>query len=65
MFKLLATLFFVINALFWGLWDHGTHCKIASAMGASTCPPHSVHIMFGIASFLVAVGIAQSSHFIS
>jgi len=57
--KLLFVLFFVINALFWGLWPHSAHCSLAAAFGMTKCVPHIMHISLGIAFFLVAVLIAQ------
>jgi hypothetical protein len=52
---------FALNALFWGLYPHGTHCRFAAALGVSKCPSHWVHISFGVVSFIIAVVIAQWS----
>ncbi len=50
--------FFTINAIFWSLFSHETHCKFASNF-TNECPPHSFHITFGIISFFIALIIAQ------
>lgn len=59
----LLTLFLVINALFWGLWPHGAHCRLASFFGIQECPSHWLHIGFGVVCFLVAVVVAQRHMF--
>ncbi|QIG60043.1 hypothetical protein [Dishui Lake large algae virus 1] len=61
--KLVLVLFFVLNALFWGLWPHSAHCGLAAAMGITKCVPHIVHITFGLLCFIIAVLIAQWGHF--
>ncbi len=62
MLQNLITAFFVINALFWGLAGHGKHCALASSFGMTNCPPHYVHLLMGIVSFLIAVYIAQRKY---
>lgn len=57
--KLLLVLFFLLNALFWGLWPHSAHCGLAAAMGVTSCVPHIMHITFGIVCFVIAVLIVQ------
>ena len=58
--KLFSLSFFVINAIFWGLFPHKQHCALAMATGTmSVCPPHYIHIIIGIVSFLISVCIAQ------
>lgn len=52
----------VINALFWGLMDHMTHCKVAAYMGVVNCPPHAVHLFIGIVSYILAVLTVQSDY---
>ncbi len=56
--KKLIIVFFVINALFWSLFSHNTHCKFASYF-TNECPSHSIHITLGIVSFFIALIIAQ------
>jgi hypothetical protein len=58
MFRNIIVLFFALNALFWGLFPHEAHCTVASAFKI-VCPPHWVHLIMGILSFLIAVLIAQ------
>lgn len=57
--KLVFVVFFVANALFWGLWPHSSHCQLAASLGMTKCVPHIMHIMFGIGFFVVAVLVAQ------
>ena len=52
---LLVVVFLVLNALFWGLASHGTHCRLAAKLDVR-CPPHCVHLLMGLASYLAAVG---------
>lgn len=51
--------FFALNAIFWGLFDHATHCNVARRFGIRTCPPHMLHIIFGMMFFVLAVVTAQ------
>ena len=55
----LFTLFLLVNAVFWGLFPHRTHCRLLSRLGTSTCPPHLLHIITGIISFIGAVVVRQ------
>lgn len=57
--KLLLVIFLAVNALFWGLWPHASHCAVAAAMGMTKCVPHMVHVMLGLGFFVVAVLVAQ------
>jgi len=59
MIKNILVALFAVNALFWGLFPHSTHCQVASVV-TNTCLPHTVHISMGILSFFVAIGIAQN-----
>jgi len=61
--RLILVIFFATNALFWGLFPHATHCAVAAALGAPSCPPHGIHIAFGFLCFAAAVATAQWSHF--
>ena len=63
MFKNLLIVFLTINALFWGLADHGSHCSLASAMGISNCPSHTVHLIMGLLFFIAAIYVAQNLFF--
>jgi len=53
--KVLATLFLLVNAIFWGLFPHSQHCAFVTKLGAPSCPSHTIHILMGIGSFLAAV----------
>ena len=60
MFRNLLVLFFLVNALFWGLASHKQHCKVASMMGVKKCPPHWIHVyVMGLGSFLVTLYLVQ------
>lgn len=54
--------FLTINAVFWSLFDHGTHCKVAARLGVRKCPSHWVHILSGAVFFLLAVLTSQWSY---
>ena len=57
--------FLVVNAVFWGLFSHTNHCKVASMIGLATCPPHWIHVwIMGLGSFVLALYISQGdAHF--
>lgn len=60
MLKNLLTLFFLANALFWGLASHKQHCKLASMFGMKKCPPHWIHVyVMGLGSFMVTLYLVQ------
>ena len=53
-------LFFLLNALFWGLANHKLHCKVASMIGVKKCPPHWIHVyVMGLGSFIVTLALVQ------
>ncbi len=52
---LLLVAFLTINAIFWGLFPHSTHCKFAALFGVKRCAPHWVHLLIGLVAFLAAV----------
>jgi len=62
MLKEIIVAFFAINALFWGLFPHDIHCKVASIF-TDVCAPHTVHVSFGVLCFFIAVVIAQQKMF--
>ena len=62
MLKNLLIVFLTINALFWGLADHGSHCSLAAAMGISKCPSHTVHLIMGLLFFVAAIYVAQKEY---
>jgi hypothetical protein len=67
MFRQLLVVFFLLNAVFWGLFPHSTHCKTVSQLFGSSvkCPPHIVHLSFGVICFLLAILFAQQEYVIS
>ena len=55
--------FLVLNALFWGLFHHATHCALVATLAPGiTCPPHWVHLIMGVVSYLASVYIAQRGY---
>ena len=62
MLALVLVVLLALNALFWGLADHGTHCKLAASVGMSNCSPHYVHLLIGLVSYLAAVGVQQRAY---
>ena len=49
-------IFFLLNALFWGLASHTQHCKLASSLGIKSCPPHWIHVyVMGLGSFIATL----------
>lgn len=62
MLKNLLVLFFLLNALFWGMASHKQHCKVASLFGMKKCPPHWIHVyVMGLGSFIVSLYLVQGS----
>ncbi len=51
----------LVNAIFWGLFPHKTHCDFISMLKIK-CPPHYVHLIISILSFVLAVGIQQRAY---
>jgi len=58
----IIVIFLVINALFWSLCTHHNHCMIAEMFRIKHCPPHWLHISFGIVFFILAVVIQQRNY---
>ena len=50
----------VVNALFWGLADHSTHCYL---VGMKNCPAHYIHIIMGLVFYLASVYVSNKSYF--
>jgi hypothetical protein len=59
--KNLFIVFFLINAIFWSLFPHKTHCEVASHF-TTNCPTHGIHLTIGIISFFIAFIIAQYNY---
>lgn len=59
-FKSIFALFLLLNALFWGLFTHKTHCQFVSYFGITNCPPHWIHVfVMGLGSFILALFVQQ------
>ncbi len=61
MLKTILIVFFAINAIFWSLFPHETHCKLVS-MFMTECPSHNIHLTIGVISFIIAFIVAQYDH---
>ena len=61
MLKNILIVFFAINAVFWSLFPHSIHCNVAHLV-VESCPAHSVHLIIGIMSFIIAFIIAQFNY---
>ncbi len=58
----LVMIFFLGNAVFWGLFPHSTHCKLAAMTGIKNCPPHWIHVyVIGLGSFIAALYLQQGT----
>ena len=48
--------------VFWGLFPHSMHCKLASNLGVKKCAPHWMHVyVFGLLSFVLALYFKQGT----
>lgn len=62
MYKNILVIFFLLNALFWGLASHSQHCSLASKLGIKKCPPHWIHVyVMGLGSFLITLYLVQGN----
>lgn len=52
----------VVNAMFWCLLPHSIHCDFVKNVTNRDCPPHFILVSMGIASFVLAVIIAQKEY---
>tara|TARA_Y100000817_G_scaffold309209_1_gene298008 strand:+ start:1355 stop:1570 length:216 start_codon:yes stop_codon:yes gene_type:complete len=64
----LILFFLVVNALFWGLFPHSTHCQVFDYLNQVTqlsfnCPSHKTHLFMGFIFYLLAVYYTQRDHF--
>ena len=62
MIRDLIILFFIANALFWGLATHTKHCELGTMLGMKpeNCPPHWIHVyVMGLGSFIIALYLKQ------
>ena len=53
--------FLVMNALFWGLASHSTHCEISNTFGIK-CGPHYIHLLMGLVFFILSIYIKHKSY---
>jgi len=56
--------FLVMNALFWGLFPHSSHCEVLSYLSSFTqtnieCPEHRIHLLMGVLFYVLSVWVAQ------
>lgn len=54
--------FLLLNAIFWSMASHQTHCELISKVGITQCPPHWIHVyVIGLGSFLIAIYLIQGN----
>ena len=63
--KNIIVVILLLNAIFWSLFSHSDHCKVASMFGIKNCPDHWVHISIGIIFFIIAILIKQYKYLIN
>lgn len=61
----LIVVFLIINAIFWSLAPHESHCKVVSAFGIQDCPPHWTHLTTGLLCFAAALAVQQRAYLFS
>ena len=59
--------FLLINAVFWGLFPHTSHCQFLNSfnrvIGSNMkCPSHTIHLLMGIVSYLLALYFSQQKY---
>ena len=59
--RTILILFFLLNAIFWGLFPHEKHCALVNTF-TTNCPPHYIHLLMGVLSFIVAVYLSHKSY---
>ncbi len=62
--KNVLLVFLIANALFWGLFPHTAHCNLVKSVSdminvSIKCPSHNIHLLSGLAFYLVAMYVAQ------
>lgn len=58
--KNIITGILLLNAIFWGIASHSSHCAFVKMIpNMKSCPPHWVHLMMGIMFYLMAVFVSQ------
>tara|TARA_B100000902_G_C26462344_1_gene506068 strand:+ start:92 stop:316 length:225 start_codon:yes stop_codon:yes gene_type:complete len=60
--------FLILNALFWGLFPHSSHCKVMDAINNFIgmdikCPSHKVHLLMGFIFYALSVYYTQKESF--
>jgi hypothetical protein len=60
--KEIFVVFLIVNAIFWGLMPHSLHCQLVAKFTSMQCPPHIVHILFGITCFILAAILSQDEY---
>ena len=61
----IVLIFFVSNAIFWGLFSHEAHCNLIKYISqlsniTISCPSHQLHILWGFVCYSISVYISQS-----
>jgi hypothetical protein len=56
--------FLILNALFWGLFNHEVHCQVVDEVSKVVnlkieCPEHKIHLLIGLISYVAAIYVAQ------
>jgi len=60
--KEIIILLLLVNGIFWGLFPHSFHCQVLSKFTNVACPPHIIHMIIGIISFVAAVILSQDEY---
>ena len=65
---IILLIFFIMNAIFWGLYSHETHCNFISYInevvgGTISCPSHKIHLLWGFVCYSISVYISQNIKF--
>ena len=63
---IVTLIFFVSNAIFWGLYSHETHCNFIDYNNkvfktSTDCPSHKIHLLWGFVCYSISVYISQSN----
>ena len=59
--------FLVLNVLFWSFFPHNAHCNLITSLNKTfktsvKCQPHSIHLLIGFVSYLIALYYSQSDY---
>ena len=62
MFLIILTCFFMLNAIFWGIYpvsEYSPHNKVFTLLGIEDPPTLSFHIILGTIFYLLSIATAQ------